>query len=182
MYISALCPPNNADIAFLRMKRELFHETSMLSVWALRPMVPFALFSQRPEKPERGDLPAIPWSGLKFTRISQTVDQMYLESGECLSLCAELRSMSCFTSVSSFDASISGGFQAVPGLHLLDLRDEGASDAEASVEQKIRILNESEVLWRGCSLSLFLADFSEGMWWEHLTLEQLWEVPLQQHQ
>ena len=178
MYIAALLPPNNVDIAFSQMKRELFYEKTLLSAWALGAIVPFDIFSAEPEKPERSELPQLPGGGLRFADLSQVGHQFFLESDECLSLCSEIGCLPCFKSVSKVDGQTSGGFSSVPGLHLFDVREDVGIDADVLLKEKLNGLKDSETLWRGCSLSLIKAEFSDDLWWERITLEFLWEIPL----
>ncbi len=178
MYIAAVCPPNNADTAFLKIKRELFYENSVVSAWALRPMVPFALFEECPEKPVRRALPVLPAGGLCFQSVSRIEKQCCLGSAQCTALCESITDLPIFLNASPKEGRTVGGFSAVPGLHLLDSSEKGGEIAIESAEKKIAELDEAVLAWRRCSLSLFEVNFSEDLWWTEISLEKLWELPL----
>ncbi len=142
-------------------------------------MVPFAVYSEPPEKPERGELPRVPSGGLHFGPAARLGDQLYLESDECSDFCALITRLPTFASKPRIDDQAAGGFRAGSGLHLMDLRERGSDDAEEVVMNKIEALDDSVSLWQTCSLCLLKARFSDELWWKEVSLEQLWEIRLQ---
>lgn len=160
------------------MKRDIFYNLSVLSSWALRPMVPFAVFEKCPEKPARSTLPLITEPGLCFQTVSNMDDQLYLESRQAAALCKSILELPVFSEADKISGQTAGGFSAVPGIHLLDSREEGAAEAAESIKVKAAGLEKSVLTWRSCSLSLFEAELSDDLWWTRISLEQLWELPL----
>ena len=178
MYFIAIYPPNNADAAFLKMKRDLFYNKSILSAWALRPMVPLAFLSGLPDKPKPADLPAVPAAGLKFDSVERLDDQLFLQSEDCVKICKDILKMPCIRGLQPVTCPAAGGFPAGSGLHLMDCREDGSPELENLIRRNIAELDESVKNWKTCSLCLYEVEFMNEIWWKGISLQQFWEVRL----
>jgi hypothetical protein len=173
LYLAAIIPPNNAETAVMAVKREIFRETSALSSWALKPMIPFMFFSGEPGKLIRKDLPALPLGGLTVDKLSQINGQYILGSEQCSAFCSELKSL-----FDGFDDCTPG----LNGLHIFDCTDvEYASHSQILnvAENHIKTLDHSVTHWRSCSLSVFRLEtelFAASGWWKRVVLETLQEI------
>ena len=176
MYLAAVCPPNNADTALLELKRTLFRELSSISAWALRPMLPFAVFAGKPPKPLRKVLPPLPEGGLRFSSVERVGNQLALGSEEGGGFCRRLSELEIFRTSGPLSSPLSGGFECCSAVHLLDTAEACAGKAADRAVELVGALDPVTTVWKTGSLKLYQAEFSDGNWWERVVLDLVWEL------
>jgi hypothetical protein len=179
MYLFALIPPNNIDTALMSVKREIFRRTSVVSAWALRPMVPFAFYNQKPAFPDRKELPVLSAQGLSFSGTAEMNGQFFLQSDACRHLCGEIiRIVYEQDERGMLPLKDTGFSEGVSGLHLWDVSEEGSGDAEKLSKQLLTVPGPGQIIWKSCTVSLSEIETGGDYWWESVSLETIEEVKL----
>lgn len=160
MFYSVIIPPNNANIELLKLKREIFKKSGLLSSWALPPQIPLQFEKEKERLIQRADIPKLVTNGMGLTEIK-------IINGQCV-LTSEM--------FLDYVKSINKSNTNIPGLHLMDMSEPGADVFIDSIAELVSHLDTVVRYWRSFVVKTYKTKselFTKTCWWEKIILEEI---------
>ncbi len=166
LFLLAAVPQNHIEMEILRLKKDLFYTTGVISAWALTPMVPVvqAVTAVNLGKLEISGFPS---SGIVFNLINEKQNRLSIgwenDYGFFSGIAAQIAD-------GNPDNSILGSCE---GLYMADLNESGAGSVLPILKARIDALSNNIKKWKSCRLCSLKLSVDTLKWWEDVVVEYL---------
>lgn len=166
LFLLAAVPQNHIEMEILRLKKDLFYSTGIISAWALTPMVPVAE-SDTEINLEKLEISGFPSSGIVFDRLNTIEDRLSIGWEQDYGFFSGVA-----IQVGAFkpESSVLGSCE---GLQMADLNEDKADALIPILRSRIDAFSDNLKKWKSCRLYSLKLTVDQQRWWEDVEVEYL---------